>query len=232
MAVLEAREASGGTWDLFKYPGIRSDSDMFTFGFGWRPWPGDRALADGPSILDYLRTVAAEYGVDELIRYRHKVTGASWDSETALWTVEIDQRWNADHADRQLPVGLLPATTTTTSRTRRSSRAPTASRARSCTRSTGPRTSTYAGKTVVVIGSGATAVTLVPAMAGTAGHVTMLQRSPTYVVSPAGPRPARHRARQAADQGVVPGGPLGQHPAGTVGSYQARAVAGRTSSRG
>ena len=73
VAVLEAREASGGTWDLFRYPGIRSDSDMFTFGFRWRPWPGDRALADGPSILDYLRTVAAEYGVDELIRYRHRV---------------------------------------------------------------------------------------------------------------------------------------------------------------
>ena len=106
VAVLEAREASGGTWDLFKYPGIRSDSDMFTFGFGWRPWPGDRALADGPSILDYLRTVAEEYGVDELIRYRHQVTGASWDSETALWTVEIDHAWNADHPHRQLPLGL------------------------------------------------------------------------------------------------------------------------------
>ena len=90
VAVLEAREASGGTWDLFRYPGIRSDSDMFTFGFSWRPWPGDRALADGPMILDYLRTVAEEYGVDELIRYRHKVIGASWDSAAALWTVEAE----------------------------------------------------------------------------------------------------------------------------------------------
>ena len=103
--MLEAREASGGTWDLFRYPGIRSDSDMFTFGFSWRPWPGDRALADGPSILTYLRTVAEEYGVDELIRYRHKVRRASWDSETALWTVEIDTG----------PDGGTPTTTMTAS---------------------------------------------------------------------------------------------------------------------
>ena len=80
--MLEApRRPAAGTWDLFRYPGIRSDSDMFTFGFGWRPWPGDRALADGPSILAYLRTVASEYGVDELIRYRHQVVRASWDSD-------------------------------------------------------------------------------------------------------------------------------------------------------
>src|SRR6187551_1098881 len=90
VALLEARAASGGTWDLFQYPGIRSDSDMFTFGFSWRPWPGDRALADGPMILDYLRTVATEYGVDELVRYRHRVVRASWDSATATWTVEAD----------------------------------------------------------------------------------------------------------------------------------------------
>src|SRR4051812_46241442 len=90
VALLEARDASGGTWDLFRYPGIRSDSDMFTFGFKWRHWEGDVALADGPSILEYLRTVAREYGVDELIRYRHRVLGASWDSDTALWTVEVD----------------------------------------------------------------------------------------------------------------------------------------------
>src|SRR4051794_17675501 len=90
VAVVEAREASGGTWDLFRYPGIRSDSDMFTFGFSWRPWPGDRALADGASILDYLRTLAAERHVDELIRYRRRVVRASWDSATARWTVEID----------------------------------------------------------------------------------------------------------------------------------------------
>src|SRR3954467_3922731 len=90
IAVLEGRAVSGGTWDLFRYPGIRSDSDMFTFGYKWRPWPGDTALADGPSILEYLRTVAHEYGVDELIHYRHRVAGASWDSDTNLWTVEAE----------------------------------------------------------------------------------------------------------------------------------------------
>jgi len=196
VAVLEAREASGGTWDLFKYPGIRSDSDMFTFGFGWRPWPGDRALADGPSILDYLRTVAEEYGVDELIRYRHRVTGASWDSATALWTVEID-------------TGSGPGATPTTL---------TASFLWGCSGyydydepyapelpgvdtfegtvvhpQHWPEELDYAGKKVVVIGSGATAVTLVPAMAGTAEHVTMLQRSPSYILS----RPGRDRLASA-----------------------------------
>src|SRR3954454_21573341 len=90
VAILEAREASGGTWDLFRYPGIRSDSGTFTFGFKWRHWEGDVALADGRSILEYVRTVAREYGVDRLVRYRHRVLSASWDSETNLWTVEID----------------------------------------------------------------------------------------------------------------------------------------------
>ena len=186
---------------------------MFTFGFSWRPWPGDRALADGPSILDYLRTVAEEYGVDELIRYRHRVAGASWDSATALWTVEVDHDGDADHAHRRLPVGLLAATTTTTSRTRRSSRAPTSFAGPIVHPQHWPEDLDYAGKKVVVIGSGATAVTLVPALAGTAGHVTMLQRSPSYILEPAGPRPARDRAGQAADQAVLPGRPLGQHPA-------------------
>ena len=98
LALLEAREASGGTWDLFRYPGIRSDSDMFTFGYKWRPWPSETALADGHTILDYVRTVAEEYGVDKLIRYRYRVTSAAWSSETARWTVGIehdgkDQLW-------------------------------------------------------------------------------------------------------------------------------------------
>jgi len=90
VAVLESREVSGGTWDLFRYPGIRSDSDMYTFGYHWRPWRNERALADGDAILDYLRQVAVEYGVDTLIRYRHRVVGASWDSETARWTVRAE----------------------------------------------------------------------------------------------------------------------------------------------
>ncbi len=182
VAVLEAREASGGTWDLFKYPGIRSDSDMFTFGFGWRPWPGDRALADGPSILAYLRTVAEEYGVDELIRYRHRVTGASWDSATQLWTVEVDHagtpttitagflwgcsgyyRYDEPYAPDFPGADAFEGTILHPQHW--------------------PEDLDHAGKKVVVIGSGATAVTLVPAMASTAEHVTMLQRSPSYILS-------------------------------------------------
>ena len=180
VAVLEAREASGGTWDLFRYPGVRSDSDMFTFGFSWRPWPGDQALADGASILDYLRTVAEEYGVDELIRYRHKVTRASWDSATRVWTVEIDHAgeptiltasflWGCsgyyDHDEPYSPefagADSFEGTIVHPQQW--------------------PEDLDFTGKKVVVIGSGATAITLVPAMAPTAGHVTMLQRSPTYV---------------------------------------------------
>ena len=195
VAVLEAREASGGTWDLFKYPGIRSDSDMFTFGFGWRPWPGDRALADGPMILDYLRNVAEEYGVDELIRYRHKVTGASWDSGTALWTVRIDH----DGTPTTLTASFLWGCSGYYHYDE-----PYAPEFPGADSFEGtivhpqhwPEDLDYAGKKVVVIGSGATAVTLVPAMAPTAEHVTMLQRSPSYILS----RPGRDRLATALDR--------------------------------
>ncbi len=196
VAVLEAREASGGTWDLFRYPGIRSDSDMFTFGFKWRPWPGDTALADGSSILDYLRTVAREYGVDRLIRYRHRVVSASWDSETALWTVEVDRGGDPVTLTTHLlwacggyydyDQGFSPEFP-----------------GQEDFRGTivhpqhWPEELDYAGKRVVVIGSGATAVTLVPAMAGAgAGHVTMLQRSPTYILSLPGRDPLATRLRR------------------------------------
>ncbi len=188
VALLEARAASGGTWDLFQYPGIRSDSDMFTFGFSWRPWPGDRALADGPSILDYLRTVATEYGVDELVRYRHRVVRASWDSATATWTVEADH----DGEVVTLTCGVLWCASGYYHYEE-----PFAPEFPGAEEFGGrivhpqhwPADLDYAGQEVVVIGSGATAVTLVPAMASTAGHVTMLQRSPSYVLS----RPGRDR---------------------------------------
>ena len=188
VALLEARAASGGTWDLFQYPGIRSDSDMFTFGFSWRPWPGDRALADGPSILDYLRTVATEYGVDELVRYRHRVVRASWDSATATWTVEADH----DGEVVTLTCGVLWCASGYYHYEE-----PFAPEFPGAEEFGGrivhpqhwPADLDYSGQEVVVIGSGATAVTLVPAMAPTAGHVTMLQRSPSYVLS----RPGRDR---------------------------------------
>jgi cation diffusion facilitator CzcD-associated flavoprotein CzcO len=190
VAVLEAREASGGTWDLFRYPGIRSDSDMFTFGFGWRPWPGDRALADGASILAYLRTVAEEYGVDELIRYRHKVTRASWDSATALWTVEVDAPSDPPTTSTTITASVLWACAGYYDYEQ-----PYAPELAGVEDFEGtivhpqswPEELDHTGKRIVVIGSGATAVTLVPALAESAEHVTMLQRSPTYIAS----RPAR-----------------------------------------
>lgn len=183
VAVLEARDASGGTWDLFRYPGIRSDSDMFTFGFKWRPWEGDVALADGPRILDYIRTVSREYGVDRLIRYRHRVVGASWDSTTALWTVEVD----ADGEMRTFTTSFLWGCAGYYDYDAGYSPEFAGSEEFAGTivhPQHWPEDLDYTGKKVVVIGSGATAVTLVPAMARSgAEHVTMLQRSPTYVIS-------------------------------------------------
>ncbi|MFC4786025.1 flavin-containing monooxygenase [Nocardioides sp. MAHUQ-72] len=192
VAILESRGASGGTWDLFRYPGIRSDSDMFTFGYRWRPWPGDQALADGASILDYVRTVAEEYAVDELVRYHHTVRRASWDSGSARWTVEVD----TDEGPTTLTTSFLYACAGYYDYEQGySPEFPGAERF------TGeivhpqawPEDLDHTGKRVVVIGSGATAVTLVPAMAGEAEHVTMLQRSPSYVLSRPGRDPLARR---------------------------------------
>src|SRR5881409_3522917 len=90
-AILEARDDTGGTWDLFRYPGIRSDSDMYTLGYSFRPWTNPKAIADGPSILEYLRETAREHGIDRHIRFRHRVRRASWSSEEARWTVEVER---------------------------------------------------------------------------------------------------------------------------------------------
>lgn len=145
IALLERRERLGGTWDLFRYPGVRSDSDMFTFGYKFRPWRDVKVLADGASIRQYIADTATEFGVDEKIHYGLKVNTAEWSSRQCRWTVAgvHPQHW--------------------------------------------PEDLDYSGKKVVVIGSGATAVTLVPAMAGSnpgsAAHVTMLQRSPSYIFS-------------------------------------------------
>src|SRR5262252_272316 len=184
-AILEGREASGGTWDLFRYPGVRSDSDMYTLGYRFRPWKEAKAIADGPAILKYIREVATDHGIDSKIRYRHRVIAASWSTPDARWTVEVE-RGEAKELVRftctflwmcsgyyRTDSGYLPEFA-------------------GMERFKGPIVHPqkwtdaidYAGKKVVVIGSGATAVTLVPAMADSgAAHVTMLQRSPTYMVA-------------------------------------------------
>ena len=182
-AILEARDASGGTWDLFRFPGVRSDSDLHTFGYEFRPWRSEVAIADGDSILAYLRETAAEYGIDRHIRYRTKVAAADWSEADARWTVTTQ---DADTGERgtvsckwlfcaagyyRYDEGFTP-------------------HFEGRERFGGeivhpqhwPADLDYAGKRVVVIGSGATAVTLLPAMAPAAAHVTMLQRTPSYVL--------------------------------------------------
>jgi cation diffusion facilitator CzcD-associated flavoprotein CzcO len=181
-AILEGRAASGGTWDLFRYPGVRSDSDMYTLGYRFRPWKDAKAIADGPSILSYIREVASDHGIDRRIRYGHRVVGASWSTPDARWTVEIERGgerafiscgflWMCSGYYRY-EAGYLPAFPGIDG-----------FKGRVVHPQHWPQDLDYAGKKVVVIGSGATAVTVVPSMAETASHVTMLQRSPTYVVA-------------------------------------------------
>jgi cation diffusion facilitator CzcD-associated flavoprotein CzcO len=179
-AILESREASGGTWDLFRYPGVRSDSDMQTLGYRFKPWTGAKSIADGPSILSYVRETAAENGIDEHIRYGHKVVRAEFSTPEARWTVHVegrepltcnvllmcsgyyryDEGYTPHFEGREDFDGEIAHP------------------------QFWPEDIDYAGKRVIVIGSGATAVTLVPALVQTgAGHVTMLQRSPSYILS-------------------------------------------------
>ncbi|MGY1771226.1 flavin-containing monooxygenase [Blastococcus sp. SYSU D00813] len=183
-AVLESREAMGGTWDLFRYPGIRSDSDMFTLGYSFRPWTDPQAIADGPSIRRYIQETAREYGVDSKIRYRHKVLSAEWSSDDALWTV------TAERTDTGEQVAFTCSWLSVCSGYYRydegfSPRFEGAEtfRGQVVHPQHWPEDLDVTGKRVVVIGSGATAVTLVPSLAPQAAHVTMLQRTPTYVVS-------------------------------------------------
>lgn len=183
-AILEARGDLGGTWDLFRYPGIRSDSDLFTFGFEFKPWRSRKAIADAPDILAYLREAAAECGADRRIRYHHKVLRAEWDSRTALWTVTvlrteigeettIRARWlfcATGYYDYDN--GYSPPF-----------RGAEDFRGTLIHPQHWPADFDHAGKKIAVIGSGATAVTLVPALAATAAHVTQIQRTPTYVMA-------------------------------------------------
>jgi monooxygenase len=183
-AIFESRDAIGGTWDLFRYPGIRSDSDMFTLGYSFRPWDGEKSIADGPSILQYIKDTAADAGIEKKIRFNHRIVAADWSTADGCWHITATEHESGETL--HLTCGFVF----------------------SCTgyyrydhgyqpdfpgmeRFGGPivhpqawpEDLDFTGKRVVVIGSGATAVTLIPSLAATAGHVTMLQRSPTYIAS-------------------------------------------------
>ncbi|TGK02599.1 NAD(P)/FAD-dependent oxidoreductase [Leptospira langatensis] len=183
-AILEGRPEIGGTWSLFQYPGIRSDSDMFTLGYSFRPWKEAKAIADGPSILKYVRDTASEFGIDKHIRFEHKVLSASWSDKDLQWTIEVEvgpKKEKRTYSASFLYIcsgyynyekGFTP-------------KFPEIEKFKGkiIHPQFWPKDLDYRGKKVVVIGSGATAVTLVPSMADQAAHITMLQRSPTYITS-------------------------------------------------
>ena len=182
--LLEARDAIGGTWDLFRYPGVRSDSDMHTLGYRFKPWLDAKAIADGPAILEYVKEAAREHGIDRHIRYRHKVKKAAWSSESSAWTIEAER----PDAEKTVAITCNFILMCAGYYSYRQGHTPEfAGRERFNGPIVHPQqwdeSLDFAGKRVVVIGSGATAMTLVPALAKTARHVVLLQRSPTYVVS-------------------------------------------------
>jgi monooxygenase len=196
-AILESRDSLGGTWDLFRYPGIRSDSDMFTLGYSIRPWREAKAIADGPSILRYIKETAEEFGILDRIRYNRRVIRASWSTDEARWTVDIERTDTGE--TEQLTCNFLFSCTGYYRYDEGYS-----PEFKGASDFTGqiihpqhwPADLDYKGKRVVVIGSGATAVTLVPAMADDAEHVTMLQRSPSYIVSLPGRDPIANFLRK------------------------------------
>jgi len=182
--VLEARGTMGGTWDLFRYPGIRSDSDMYTLGFPFNPWENPKAIADGPSILQYIKDTAAKFGIDKKIQYNHKVTDASWSDDEKMWTLTLDAHGKELHQKMKCRFLFMctgyydyengytpdfPGRETFEGRTVHPQK--------------WDESLDYTDKTVVLIGSGATAVTLAPELSKKARKVTVLQRSPTYVIS-------------------------------------------------
>jgi cation diffusion facilitator CzcD-associated flavoprotein CzcO len=185
--ILDQRERIGGTWDLFRYPGIRSDSDMLTMGYSFRPWTHPKAISPGSDIREYINDTATEEGIDRHIRFRHQITGASWSSEDAQWTVQAIRKTSDD---RDEPIALTCNFLFSCAGYYRYSSGytpefPGADRFKGSVvhPQAWPEDLDYAGKRVVIIGSGATAVTLLPSMAKTASHVTMLQRSPTFIIS-------------------------------------------------
>ena len=189
VALLESRDNIGGTWDLFRYPGIRSDSDMHTMGYRFRPWTETSTMAGGDAILNYVRDTAIERGIDHLVRYRHRLLAADWSDEHVRWTLTVQVSSGRDGEEDQL-IRLrcrmlhLCAGYYRYDRGHRPAFAGEEDfRGTIVHPQEWPEGLDYRGKRVVVIGSGATAVTLVPELAKQAAHVTMLQRSPTYIVS-------------------------------------------------
>ncbi len=192
--ILEDREAMGGTWDLFRYPGIRSDSDMHTLGYNFKPWVAEKAIAEGPAILEYIHEAAEENGIPRHIRYQHRVVRAQWSSDDARWTLEVQRGETGERVTYSCNFLLMCAGYY---RYREGFTPEFPDRERFGGEIIHPQhwpeNLDYTGKRVVVIGSGATAVTLVPAMAEQAAHVVMLQRSPTYMIV----RPFRDRLANA-----------------------------------
>jgi monooxygenase len=183
-AIVEQRADMGGTWDLFRYPGIRSDSDMHTLGYRFKPWLHEKTIADGPSIWNYVHETAEEYGIKDKINFGHRVLGASWSSKDARWTVTA--RREADGSEVQFGANFLfmcAGYYNYDQGYKPEFPGEEAFKGQVIHPQHWPEDLTYAGKKVVVIGSGATAVTIVPVMAQKASKVTMLQRSPTYMVS-------------------------------------------------
>ncbi len=198
--IVEGRDAIGGTWDFFRYPGVRSDSDMYTLGFRFRPWTGEQAIADGAAILQYIRDTASEFGIDRKIRFNHRVCRIEWSSQSAEWTVDIKRpspseplrircnflfmctgyyRYDQGYTPRWPGMADFSGTVVHPQAWGARRHYPDGARRHSPDHDD----LDYRGKRVIVIGSGATAVTIVPALARKAEHVTMLQRSPSYVVS-------------------------------------------------
>ncbi len=201
--ILEARDAIGGTWDLFRYPGVRSDSDMFTLGYPFEPWRDPQAIADGPSILRYLRETAAKHGIDQRMRFNTRVVSADWSTQTAVWTLTLERADGGRFHRSQMTCEFLYSCAGYYDYTQ-----PHDPQVPGIDSFAGqvvhpqfwPEDLDYAGKRVVVLGSGATAVTLVPAMATTAAHVTMLQRTPTWMASV----PARDRIADGVRRRLPP----------------------------
>ena len=205
-AVLEARDSVGGTWDLFRYPGVRSDSDMFTLGYPFEPWRDAKAIADGPSILRYVQDTAVKHGIDRHIRYATKVVAADWSTAEARWTLSLEHRRGGDTTRTTLTCGFLYACAGYFDYDKPHD--PAFAGTESFTGTLvhpqfWPEGLDYTGKKVVVVGSGATAVTLVPSMADRAEMVTMLQRTPTWVGVVPGRDKYADRIRAALPAGLA-----------------------------